>query len=136
FARADKALSEPLSKLILEGPGDELTMTANAQPAIVTTSIAVLAAIREKHPELPQPRFAAGHSLGEYSALVAAGALSLEDAVRLVRARGKEMQEAAPPAAGTMAAIMGVESDVLEKVCREISDELGQVVSCANYNAP
>src|SRR4029079_4276977 len=106
FARADKALSEPLSKLILEGPGDELTMTANAQPAIVTTSIAVLAAIREKHPDLRAPRFAAGHSLGEYSALVAAGALSLEDAVRLVRAPGRAMQDAVPPGEGAMAAIM------------------------------
>ena len=136
FARADAALGEPISKLILEGPEEELTLTANAQPALVTTSIAILAAIRERYPELPRPRFAAGHSLGEYSALVAAGALTFEDAVRLVRARGKAMQEAVPPNAGTMAAIMGVESDVLEKVCREISDELGQIVSCANYNAP
>src|SRR5689334_25035351 len=85
FERADAALGEPLSKLILEGPEETLTLTANAQPAIVTTSIAILAALREKYPQLPEPRFAAGHSLGEYSALVAAGALTLEDAVRLVR---------------------------------------------------
>jgi [acyl-carrier-protein] S-malonyltransferase len=135
FARADAALGEPLSKLILEGPEDALTLTANAQPAIVTTSIAALAAIREKHPELPQPRFAAGHSLGEYSALVAAGALSLEDAVRIVRARGRAMQEAVPPGAGAMAAIMGVDASRLEQICREVSEEVG-VVSCANFNAP
>ncbi|MBF5066514.1 ACP S-malonyltransferase, partial [Salmonella enterica subsp. enterica serovar Istanbul] len=84
FARADAALAEPLSKLILEGPEDQLTLTANAQPALVTMSAAVLAALRERYPTLPAPRFAAGHSLGEYSALVAAGALSLEDALRLV----------------------------------------------------
>ena len=75
FERADAALGEPLSKLVLEGPEDELTLTANAQPAIVTTSCAVLAAIRERVPELAPPAFAAGHSLGEYSALVAAEAL-------------------------------------------------------------
>src|SRR4051812_45910472 len=81
FERADTALGESLSKLILEGPEADLTLTVNAQPALVTMSIAVLAAIREQYPELPTPRFAAGHSLGEYSALVAAGALTLEDAL-------------------------------------------------------
>lgn len=135
FARADAALGEPISKLILEGPEDALTLTANAQPAIVTTSIAALAAIRERYPDLPAPRFAAGHSLGEYSALVAAGALSLEDAVRIVRARGRAMQEAVPPGAGAMAAIMGVDASRLEQICREVTDEVG-VVSCANFNAP
>jgi [acyl-carrier-protein] S-malonyltransferase len=137
FARADEALGEKLSKLILEGPEDALTLTANAQPAIVTTSIAALAAIREKYPELPRPRFAAGHSLGEYSALVAAGALSLEDAVRLVRARGRAMQDAVPPGEGAMAAIMGVDASRLEQICREVMEEekVG-VVSCANFNAP
>src|SRR3954471_20519676 len=76
FDRADAALGEPLSKLILNGPEADLTLTTNAQPALVTMSMAVLAAIRERYPSLPEPRFAAGHSLGEYSALVAAGALS------------------------------------------------------------
>lgn len=136
FERADAALGEPLSKLVLEGPEDELTLTANAQPAIVMTSIAALAAIKEKYPSLPQPRFAAGHSLGEYSALVAAGALSLEDAVRIVRARGRGMQEAIPPGEGAMAAIVGVEGPRLEAVCREVAEETGEVVSCANFNAP
>jgi [acyl-carrier-protein] S-malonyltransferase len=142
FARADAALGEPLSKLILEGPEDQLTLTANAQPALVTMSAAVLAALREKHPDLPAPRFAAGHSLGEYSALVAAGALSLEDAVRVVRARGRAMQGAVPPGEGAMAAIMGVDATRLESICREVSEENDAdgtpygVVSCANFNAP
>ncbi len=142
FERADAALGEPLSKLILEGPEADLTLTANAQPAIVTTSIAALAAIREKYPELGAPRFAAGHSLGEYSALVAAGALTLEDAVRIVRARGRAMQDAVPPGVGAMAAIMGMEADRLEALCKEVEaekDESGAalgVVSCANFNAP
>ena len=136
FARADAALGEPLSKLVLEGPEDQLTLTANAQPAIVMTSIAALAAIKEKYPSLPSPRFAAGHSLGEYSALVAADALSLEDAVRIVRARGRAMQEAIPPGEGAMAAIMGVEGARLEAICREVAEESGEVVSCANFNAP
>jgi [acyl-carrier-protein] S-malonyltransferase len=142
FERADTALGESLSKLILEGPEADLTLTANAQPAIVTTSIAALAAIREKYPELGTPRFAAGHSLGEYSALVAAGALSLEDAVRIVRARGRAMQDAVPPGVGAMAAIMSVDAERLEALCKEVegeNDESGAplgVVSCANFNAP
>ena len=143
FERADAALGEPLSKLILEGPENQLTLTANAQPALVTMSTAVLAALREKHPALPAPRFAAGHSLGEYSALVAADALSLEDAVRVVRARGLAMQSAVPPGAGAMAAIMGVDASRLEAICREVAEEKDAdgaaaygVVSCANFNAP
>lgn len=136
FARADAALGEPLTKLILEGPADDLMLTMNAQPALVTTSIAILAAIRERYPELPAPAFAAGHSLGEYSALVATGALSFEDAVRLVRARGRAMQDAVPPGEGAMAAIMGVDADVIEEICREVSAEQGSIVACANYNGP
>ena len=138
FDRADAALGESLSKLILEGPEDQLTLTANAQPAIVTTSIALLAAIRERHPDQGTPRFAAGHSLGEYSALVAAGALTLEDAVRIVRARGRARQDAVAPGHGAMAAIMGVEAARLEALCREVEGELGEgeIVACANFNAP
>lgn len=134
FERADAALGEPLSRLVLEGPEDVLTMTANAQPAIVTVSIAILAALKEQYPNLPAPRFAAGHSLGEYSALVAAGALTLEDAVRLVRARGQAMQESVPADVGAMAAIMGVEPDRLATLCEQAAQ--GEVVSCANFNAP
>ena len=145
FDRADVALgdSPKLSQLILEGPEEQLTLTANAQPALVTMSAAVLAAMRERYPALPAPRFAAGHSLGEYSALVAAGALSLEDAVRVVRARGLAMQSAVPPGAGAMAAIMGVDASRLEAICREVAEEKDAdgaaaygVVSCANFNAP
>src|SRR5271166_4089446 len=134
FERADAALGEPLSRLILEGPEETLTLTANAQPAIVTTSIAVLAAIHERLPDLPAPAFAAGHSLGEYSALVAAGALTLEDAVRLVRARGQAMQEAVPAGTGAMAAIMGLDPEKVEALCKQAAD--GEVVSPANFNAP
>jgi [acyl-carrier-protein] S-malonyltransferase len=135
FERADDALGERLSRVIFTGPEADLTMTANAQPALVTTSLAILAAIRERYPELPSPRFAAGHSLGEYSALVAAGALSLEDAVRIVRARGRAMQDAVPPGHGAMAAIMGLDGEVLEGICAEVEKEHGPV-ACANFNAP
>lgn len=136
FAAADAALEEPLSAMIFEGPEEALTRTANAQPAIVTMSIAVLAAVRERWPALPSPSYAAGHSLGEYSALVAAEALSLPDAVRLVRARGRAMQEAVPEGAGAMAAIMGLDGEALEGLCARAAADTGETVSCANFNAP
>jgi [acyl-carrier-protein] S-malonyltransferase len=138
FERVDEALGERLSRLILEGPEDALTLTVNSQPAILTTSCAILAAIRERVPELGQPAFAAGHSLGEYSALVAAEALSLEDAVRLVRARGRAMQEAVPAGTGAMIAILGLEPARVEELCREAMDGAGgkHVCSPANFNAP
>jgi [acyl-carrier-protein] S-malonyltransferase len=134
FERASDALGESISQLVLEGPDAALTLTANAQPALVTTSIAILAAIHEQYPELPVPAFAAGHSLGEYSALVAAGALRVEDAVRLVRARGRAMQDAVPAGTGAMAAILSVDRDALEAICLEAAQ--GEVVSPANFNAP
>ena len=138
FDRADAALGEKLSKLMLEGPEAELTLTANAQPAIVTASIAALEAIRsEWGSSLDTPLFAAGHSLGEYSALVASGALELEDAIRIVRARGRAMQEAVPPGVGAMAAIMGVDdASQLEALCQDVARETSGVVTCANFNAP
>src|SRR5207244_1599864 len=117
LARVDEALGESLSKLILEGPEEELTLTANTQPALVATSCAILAALRERLPDLAAPSFGAGHSLGEYSALVAAGALKLEDAVRIVRARGRAMQDAVPPDVGAMAAIMGLEPSKIDELC-------------------
>jgi len=140
FERADAALAGSwegdgsLSRVVLEGPEEALILTANAQPALVATSCALLAAIREQAPDLPEPAMAAGHSLGEYSALVAADALSLEDALRLVRARGKSMQEAVPPGTGAMAAIMGVEPARLEALCAQAAQ--GEVLSAANFNAP
>jgi [acyl-carrier-protein] S-malonyltransferase len=138
FAESDDALGEPLSRLILEGPEERLTLTENAQPAIVTVSLAMLAALREKlaNGSLPAPTFAAGHSLGEYSALVAAGALSQASAVRLVRARGRAMQAAVPPGVGAMAAIMGIDSrERVVALCAEASTPEARVQP-ANFNAP
>ncbi len=140
FERADAALAGAwegdgsLSRVVLEGPEEALILTTNAQPALVATSCALLAAIREQAPDLPEPAMAAGHSLGEYSALVAADALPLEDAIRLVRARGKSMQEAVPPGTGAMAAIMGVEPARLDALCAQAAQ--GEVLSAANFNAP
>lgn len=134
FERADRALGFSIQALCFEGPEAELTRTMHTQPAIVTTSLAVLAAIRATHPELPAPAFAAGHSLGEYSALVAADALALEDAVRIVHLRGRAMQEAVPEGAGAMAAVMGGDRAAVEALCAEAAQ--GEVVSAANFNAP
>jgi [acyl-carrier-protein] S-malonyltransferase len=134
FERADAALGEPLSRLCFEGPMAELTLTANTQPAIVAVSMAIVAALREKIPDLAPPMFAAGHSLGEYSALCTAGALELEDAVRLCRLRGSAMQAAVPPGEGAMSAVMGLDEAAVRAVCEEAAG--GDVVSPANYNAP
>ncbi len=134
FERADQALGFSISTLCFEGPEAELTLTQNTQPAIVTTSVAALHALLEAHPELPAPRFAAGHSLGEYSALVAAGAIEFEDAVRIVHLRGSAMQEAVAPGLGGMAAIMGGDAQAVSALCRDAAE--GEVLSPANFNAP
>ena len=134
WQRADDALGFSLSKLCFEGPEAELTLTKNAQPAIVTTSIAALAALREALPTLELPACGAGHSLGEYSALVATGTLGFEDAVRLVHLRGQAMQDAVPPGLGGMAAIMGGDAAAVEALCRDAAE--GEVVWPANFNAP
>lgn len=134
WERADAALGFSIKNLCFEGPEAELTLTKNAQPAIVTTSIAALAAIREAVPGLALPACGAGHSLGEYSALVASGALELEDAVRLVHLRGQAMQEAVPAGVGGMAAIMGGDQAAVEALCKDAAQ--GEVVSCANFNTP
>ncbi len=134
FERADSALGFGLSALCFGGPLDELTLTKNAQPAILTTSIAALAALREAIPSLPGPDFGAGHSLGEYSALVAAGALDFEDAVRLVRLRGEAMQAAVPEGHGAMAAILGSDEASVRTLCNDARD--AEVLEPANFNAP
>jgi len=138
FEAADEALGEPFSRLIFEGPTEQLTYTANAQPAILTCSLAALAALREAHTDLPLPEVAAGHSLGEYSALVAAGALEFRQAVQLVRLRGEAMQRAVAPGEGGMAALVGAEPAVVEQLCADVRAESGgeRVLSPANFNAP
>lgn len=132
FTRADIALDEELSSLIFNGPQDTLTLTVNAQPSLLTTSIAILEKFKEAN---VSPSFVAGHSLGEYTALVAAGALSFEDAVRTVRKRGEFMEEAVPAGQGTMAAILGMSSENLQEVTDEISST-GHPVQLANINCP
>lgn len=132
FAEADAALGFALSALCFDGPAEVLQLTENTQPAILTVSIAALRAAEESG--LPPPDFVAGHSLGEYSALVAAGALTLTDAVRTVRARGRYMQEAVPVGVGAMAAILGAQIEMVEDACRAVGQ--GAVCSPANINSP
>ncbi len=131
FEEADAALGESLSKLCFAGPEDDLKLTANTQPAILTSSIAALRSLEERG---ARADFVAGHSLGEYSALVAAGALQFSDAVQLVRKRGIFMQEAVAPGVGAMAALLGGNAEIVNAVCAEAS-ELG-VCSPANINSP
>jgi [acyl-carrier-protein] S-malonyltransferase len=131
FEEADQALGFPLSALCFQGPAEDLQLTANTQPAILATSVAVAGVLREKG---VQADFVAGHSLGEYSALVAAGSLSLGDAIRLVGKRGRYMQEAVPVGQGGMAALLGLEAGAVEEVCGEAAQ--GEVVSLANFNSP
>ncbi len=133
FERADQALGAKISTICFEGPEAELTLTRNTQPAIVTASLAALAALKEAI-DLPAPACAAGHSLGEYSALVAASALRLEDAVTVVRLRGEAMQDAVPAGTGAMAAIMGITPEKLAAICEQARED--EVVSPANFNAP
>ena len=134
----DAALGFGLGKLMAEGPEEELRKTANTQPAILAVSIAAhRALVREAGGRLVLPSFYAGHSLGEYSALVAAGALSLGEAVRAVRARGTFMQEAVPAGEGAMAAILGLDPLLVQEACKEArAQEPGRVVEPANYNSP
>jgi len=131
FAEADDALGYKLSQLCFEGPEDQLRMTEITQPAILTVSIAAWRVLSEKG---LKPAFVAGHSLGEYSAHVAAGTFSFADAVRTVRNRGKYMQEAVPVGVGAMAAILGMNLDALTAICREAAQ--GEVCELANINSP
>ncbi|MEG7334166.1 ACP S-malonyltransferase [Bacillus sp. 0102A] len=132
FDEADETLETKLSSLIFEGDTEELTLTYNAQPALLTTSIAVLEKFKESG---ITPDFTAGHSLGEYSALVASGALSFKDAVYTVRKRGEFMNEAVPAGEGAMAAILGMDAEALKQVTDKVTEE-GSLVQLANLNCP
>lgn len=133
FQEADEALGFSISRLCFEGPEDELRLTENTQPAILTVSVAALRVLAERG---VRSHFAAGHSLGEYSAQVAAGTLSFADAVRTVRNRGRYMQEAVPEGVGAMAAILGMTSNDVVRACADAARESGGVVAAANLNAP
>ena len=138
FAAADAALGEPISRLAWEGPDEALDLTVNAQPALVATSIAYLEACRERWAAAgvapPVPAFAAGHSMGQYSALVAAGALDLGDAVRLVRERGLRMQASGAGREGRMAALIGLDDDLLPELLERAGSRA--IVGVANRNSP
>ncbi|UVI32463.1 ACP S-malonyltransferase [Paenibacillus spongiae] len=132
FTRADDALGFKLSDIIFDGPEDTLKQTAYTQPALLTVSIALLEAFRSSG---MKPDYVAGHSLGEYSALVAAEVLTFEDAVRTVRARGEFMEQAVPGGEGAMAAVLGLEREALAGLCASVTSEIG-VVELANVNCP
>jgi [acyl-carrier-protein] S-malonyltransferase len=134
FEASDRALGFPLSRLCFEGPEAELRRTEIQQPAILATSVALLRALEER--TALAPAFVAGHSLGEYTALVASGALSLESALPLVHARGRFMQEAVPEGRGAMAAILGAEAEAVAESCAAAARETGLVVEPANWNSP
>ena len=134
FAEADAAVGEPLSQLCFEGPEERLQLTENTQPAILAASVAACRLVESRG---VRPAFAAGHSLGEYAAHVAAGTLSFADALRTVRRRGQFMQEAVPVGEGAMSAILGLDGPAVFAVCDQARGELaGRVVSPANLNAP
>lgn len=130
FQEAEETLSFALRDLCFSGPESDLKLTENTQPAILTTSIAALRVLQSETPL--RPNWVAGHSLGEYSALVCVGALKFGDAVRIVRERGRLMQEAVPPGEGGMGVVLGLDQDAVESVCLEASN--GEVVAPANYN--
>ncbi|MEX2029973.1 MAG: ACP S-malonyltransferase [Anaerolineales bacterium] len=134
FREADEILGLPLSRICFEGPAGDLDQTEITQPALFTHSIAVLRALQKRHPDL-RPACSAGHSLGELSALVAAGSLSFPDGLRLVRARGLAMRDAGAKSAGGMAAVLGLDVEVVEAACRKAASG-GAVVQVANDNCP
>ena len=133
FAEADEALGFPLSKVIFEGPEEELKLTENTQPAILTVSVAAWRVLLQHGGE---PALAAGHSLGEWSAHVAAGTLGFADAVRAVKARGRAMQLAVPAGQGAMAAVLSLDAAQVAEACKEAAAETGLVVAAANLNSP
>ncbi|OAN84450.1 malonyl CoA-acyl carrier protein transacylase [Jannaschia sp. EhC01] len=138
FDEVDDALGEALSTLIWEGENEALTLTRNAQPALMATSLAAMAALKTEGVEVTAASYVAGHSLGEYSALAAAGALSLADTARLLRLRGEAMQAAVPAGEGAMAAILGLDLATVEEVASEAAAEFkgGDVCEAANDNDP
>ena len=136
FDEVDSALGEKLSQIVWEGPAERLTLTENTQPALMAVSCAVMRVLeREKGIRVDAAQFVAGHSLGEYSALAAAGSLSLADTARLLRIRGKAMQEAVPVGEGAMAALLGVDVEAAAKVAAESASATGLVCGVANDNA-
>jgi [acyl-carrier-protein] S-malonyltransferase len=134
FEQADGVLDMPLSRLCFEGPEEELNDTYNTQPALLAASVATLRALDERG--LGQPDYVAGHSLGEFGALVAAGALSFEDGLQVVRERGRLMKEADEKSPGGMAAIIALDRGTVEKVCADAREETGEYVGIANDNCP
>ncbi len=137
FEEVDEALKQKLSALMFEGPSDDLTLTENAQPALMAVSMAVIKVL-EKQGNLSiknTARYVAGHSLGEYSALAATGSLALSDAARLLKTRGQAMQKAVPVGEGAMAALLGLDVDQVQEVAGDASDD-GQICTAANDNAP
>jgi [acyl-carrier-protein] S-malonyltransferase len=138
FEEVDEALKQKLSKLMFEGPEGDLTLTENAQPALMAVSQAVLKVLETegKWTLAAKARFVAGHSLGEYSALAAAGSLSLQDAARLLKLRGQAMQKAVPVGIGAMAALLGLDLPAAQEIAAQAAKETGQVCSAANDNAP
>ncbi len=133
FARAERVLGWPVARLCVEGPEEQLNDTAYTQPALLTVSVAALRALEGR---LERPAFVAGHSLGEFSALVAAGALDFEDALQLVRERGRLMKEAGEQQPGGMAAVLGLEAPQVEEICERVRTETGGFVGIANDNCP
>ncbi len=135
FQEADDTLGMNLSKLCFEGPEEDLKRTEITQPAILTTSIAALRAVQAERPEIV-PNYVAGHSLGEWSALVAAGALSFKDAVRLAHKRGQLMQQAVPQGEGAMLAVVGLAPEKIAEICLKVAEADDDVVAPANFNSP
>ena len=130
FDEFDQVIGEPLTKMIFEGPAEELNQTINSQPAIMATSLACYGALNElKHSDLPKPAAVAGHSLGEYTSMVVSGVVDLADGIRLVRERGRLMQEASALHPGSMAAIIGLDEETVEEICHETGAEVANINS-------
>lgn len=134
FDQADAILGFPLSRLCFEGPAEQLNDTVNTQPAVFVASVAALRALEEQEGE--PPAYVAGHSMGEFSALTAAGVLTFEDGLKLVRERGRLMKQAGEQSPGGMAAVIGLERALMEEVCAEVREESGEYVGVANDNCP